>query len=140
MPTVTIQEAQTNLSDLIHRLTLRRGIGDYRERPAGGPTGADAAGSPGESPPTGHNEGYRALHGQPILMRRWRTSRNTCDGSPDQRAFLEFTLEHIERQAMLPLHHRDPFDRMLVAQAMIERLTLVSADAILDQYGIDRVW
>jgi PIN domain nuclease of toxin-antitoxin system len=53
---------------------------------------------------------------------------------------LPITLDHVERQAALPFHHRDPFDRMLVAQSMIEKLSLVSADTILDQYGIHRVW
>ncbi len=40
----------------------------------------------------------------------------------------------------LPKHHRDPFDRLLVAQAMVENVPLVSNDAIFDQYGITRVW
>jgi PIN domain nuclease of toxin-antitoxin system len=53
---------------------------------------------------------------------------------------LPITLDHAERQAMLPFHHRDPFDRLLAAQAMIEKVSIVSADAILDQYGIHRVW
>ncbi len=44
---------------------------------------------------------------------------------------------HTLRVAELPLHHRDPFDRLLVAQAQIERLTLVSADPQLTQYDID---
>jgi PIN domain nuclease of toxin-antitoxin system len=38
------------------------------------------------------------------------------------------------------MHHRDPFDRMLVAQALAENLTLVSADASLDAYGVQRLW
>jgi PIN domain nuclease of toxin-antitoxin system len=36
--------------------------------------------------------------------------------------------------------HRDPFDRLLVAQAQVEKIPIVSSDAILDQYGITRVW
>lgn len=40
----------------------------------------------------------------------------------------------------LPLHHRDPFDRLLVAQAMIEEIPLVSGDFILDAYPIQRLW
>ncbi|MHB2017755.1 MAG: type II toxin-antitoxin system VapC family toxin [Candidatus Xenobia bacterium] len=47
---------------------------------------------------------------------------------------------HCARVASLPFHHRDPFDRMLVAQALQEDLTLVSRDGILDLYGIDRTW
>jgi len=40
----------------------------------------------------------------------------------------------------LVAHHRDPFDRLLIAQAMVEHLPLVSADAIFDQYDISRLW
>jgi PIN domain nuclease of toxin-antitoxin system len=40
----------------------------------------------------------------------------------------------------LPFHHRDPFDRLPAAQALIEDIPLVSTDAIFDQYGIKRVW
>jgi PIN domain nuclease of toxin-antitoxin system len=39
-----------------------------------------------------------------------------------------------------PQNHRDPFDRMLVAQALVEELPLVSVDEKLDQYGIERIW
>lgn len=48
---------------------------------------------------------------------------------------LEITATHALRAASLPLHHRDPFDRMLIAQAQIEDITLVSADAIFRQYN-----
>ena len=40
----------------------------------------------------------------------------------------------------LPFHHRDPFDRLLVAQAELERLTLISSDPVFLQYGIDVLW
>ena len=40
----------------------------------------------------------------------------------------------------LPLHHKDPFDRLLIAQAQIEKLAIVSADTALDAYDIERVW
>ena len=40
----------------------------------------------------------------------------------------------------LPWHHRDPFDRLLVAQALVERVPLISADERLDAYGIERRW
>jgi PIN domain nuclease of toxin-antitoxin system len=43
---------------------------------------------------------------------------------------------HVRAVADLPLHHRDPFDRMLVAQAQVERLTLVTRDAQLAQYDV----
>lgn len=53
---------------------------------------------------------------------------------------LPILLPHALRVADLPPHHRDPFDRMLVAQAMVEDLCLVSADASLDIYAIQRFW
>jgi PIN domain nuclease of toxin-antitoxin system len=37
-------------------------------------------------------------------------------------------------------HHKDPFDRLLVAQANVEQIPLVSADTQLDAYGITRIW
>ena len=50
--------------------------------------------------------------------------------------FLELpvTADHAARVADLPLHHRDPFDRLLVAQAMTEPLTLLTADNVLSRY------
>ena len=42
--------------------------------------------------------------------------------------------------ASLPHHHHDPFDRLIVAQALSERCTVVSKDGILDAYGISRLW
>jgi PIN domain nuclease of toxin-antitoxin system len=48
---------------------------------------------------------------------------------------LPFTLEHAAAVARLPPHHRDPFDRALIAQAMVEPLTLLTHDEILAVYG-----
>jgi PIN domain nuclease of toxin-antitoxin system len=48
--------------------------------------------------------------------------------------------EHTARLIGLPDHHRDPFDRLLIAQALVENLSVVSADATLDLYGVTRVW
>jgi PIN domain nuclease of toxin-antitoxin system len=47
---------------------------------------------------------------------------------------------HAAVVASLPFHHRDPFDRLLIAQALAETLSLVSADPILDVYGVTRLW
>jgi len=49
---------------------------------------------------------------------------------------LELTIAGAQRLASLPLHHRDPFDRMLVAQVLEESLTLVTTDQQLARYGI----
>ena len=53
---------------------------------------------------------------------------------------LPVTAIHAEAVEHLPWHHRDPFDRVLVAQATTERLALVSADPRLEAYGTDVVW
>ncbi|MEW6687704.1 MAG: type II toxin-antitoxin system VapC family toxin [Pseudomonadota bacterium] len=53
---------------------------------------------------------------------------------------LGISLEHAARIAQLPLHHRDPFDRMLVAQALCESMTLVSRDRTLARYGVKLLW
>ena len=49
---------------------------------------------------------------------------------------LPFAVHHAETLRILPLHHRDPFDRMLVAQAIADGLTLVSSDAALAAYPV----
>ncbi len=48
--------------------------------------------------------------------------------------------QHIEPLTMLPLHHKDPFDRLLAATALVERLTLASIDSAFDAYGVVRLW
>lgn len=53
---------------------------------------------------------------------------------------LPISISHAERAGTMPLHHSDPFDRMLVAQAQAENLRLVSGDRLFDQYGVVRVW
>jgi PIN domain nuclease of toxin-antitoxin system len=53
---------------------------------------------------------------------------------------LPVTLAHGIRAGMLPGPQRDPFDRMLIAQAQAEELALVSNEESFDQYGIERVW
>ncbi|HEX8671487.1 MAG TPA: type II toxin-antitoxin system VapC family toxin [Longimicrobium sp.] len=55
-------------------------------------------------------------------------------------ALLPLLPEHLTGVLALPFHHRDPFDRMLVAQAFAEEAVLVSADPVLDAYGVRRVW
>lgn len=50
-------------------------------------------------------------------------------------AMVDIALGHAAVAADLPLRHRDPFDRMLIAQAIVERLTLVTADPIIAGYG-----
>jgi PIN domain nuclease of toxin-antitoxin system len=55
-------------------------------------------------------------------------------------AALSITTEHAIRAGALPTHHKDPFDRMLVAQAQAENLAIVSSDPVFDRYGVRRLW
>jgi PIN domain nuclease of toxin-antitoxin system len=64
---------------------------------------------------------------------------------PEQLALNRFGVLHVElghvaRVARLPFHHRDPFDRLLAAQALEEELSVVSADAVFRRYGVRRIW
>jgi PIN domain nuclease of toxin-antitoxin system len=53
---------------------------------------------------------------------------------------LSITTRHALLSASLPHHHRDPFDRLLVAQAMLEDATLVTADRLLSPYAVKLLW
>lgn len=48
--------------------------------------------------------------------------------------------EHTEMIITLSSYHKDPFDRLLIAQAMVEKISIISVDTVLDQYGIQRIW
>lgn len=50
------------------------------------------------------------------------------------------TVEHADVQAGLPRRHGDPFDRLLIAQSIVEQVSIISADATMDAYGITRLW
>lgn len=53
---------------------------------------------------------------------------------------LEINLHQIEVVASLPLHHRDPFDRLIIAQAIAEQIPILSVDSVFDAYAIARLW
>lgn len=53
---------------------------------------------------------------------------------------LPITLDMGIRAGLLPLHHRDPFDRMLIAQAIAENIPIISNDRAFDGYGVTRLW
>ncbi|HEX8391179.1 MAG TPA: type II toxin-antitoxin system VapC family toxin [Longimicrobium sp.] len=55
-------------------------------------------------------------------------------------AVLDLELGHVVQVQTLPLHHRDPFDRMLAAQSLAEGIPVVGRDRELDAYGVDRRW
>jgi PIN domain nuclease of toxin-antitoxin system len=60
--------------------------------------------------------------------------------SADNFTELPFTLRHAEELERLPFHHRDPFDRILVAQARVEGATIVTHDRDLEPYGVPMIW
>ena len=53
---------------------------------------------------------------------------------------IETTVGQAIRSGRLPLHHKDPFDRLLAAQALELRIPIISRDAIFDRYGVTRIW
>ena len=63
-------------------------------------------------------------------------------GSVDKNkfAFLEITQEHIKTVAELPFIHRDPFDRIIIAQAMVEGMVVATTDEHIIKYDISYIW
>ncbi len=55
-------------------------------------------------------------------------------------AILPITLAHAAKIVTLPFHHKDPFDRLLVAQALTEKIPIISVDTVLDSYAVTRYW
>ncbi len=53
---------------------------------------------------------------------------------------LNISVEHTALIVSMPFHHRDPFDRLIAAQAKVEQMTLVSADEVFDAYEVTRLW
>jgi PIN domain nuclease of toxin-antitoxin system len=52
---------------------------------------------------------------------------------------LSIDLKHIYVLSNLPAHHRDPFDRLIIAQSQVEKMTLATVDSAFDRYEIDRL-
>jgi PIN domain nuclease of toxin-antitoxin system len=50
------------------------------------------------------------------------------------------SLRHVCRAADMPFHHRDPFDRVIIAQTQLEDIAVVSNDPVFDAYGVNRIW
>lgn len=53
---------------------------------------------------------------------------------------LPITVAHAEAAGKLDVAHRDPFDRLLAGQALVENIALLSNDAVFDSFGVDRIW
>ena len=55
-------------------------------------------------------------------------------------SMIPMTTAQVIRSGLLPSHHRDPFDRLLIAQSLLLGIPIVSDDSIFDQYGVQRIW
>jgi PIN domain nuclease of toxin-antitoxin system len=53
---------------------------------------------------------------------------------------LPITFEHVTKVRELPFHHRDPFDRLIIAQSLLENLPVIGKDEWFDRYGLTRYW
>ncbi|MEH2411286.1 type II toxin-antitoxin system VapC family toxin [Nostoc sp.] len=53
-----------------------------------------------------------------------------------QFSFLSMTEHHAVKAASLPEYHKDPFDRLLIAQAMLEKMVIITSDTIFGKYGV----
>ena len=53
---------------------------------------------------------------------------------------LQPTLDDLDLVTLLPFHHRDPFDRLMIAQSLSQQIPIVSGDSVFDEYGVDRLW
>jgi PIN domain nuclease of toxin-antitoxin system len=76
--------------------------------------------------------------GKIALSRPYRAWMNQAFIDLDA-ALLPITVEYADAHAALPKHHHDPFDRLLIAQAMVEAVPIVGKDAAFDPYGVRRL-
>lgn len=70
-----------------------------------------------------------------ILAARFETEITALGFKP-----LSITIEHARRAGSLPIPHKDPFDRLLIAQSLDDGLLLVSNEAVFDAFGVNRLW
>jgi len=72
----------------------------------------------------------------PVPVGNFLTAKLTANGV----SVLPLTFDHVKRLEELPLHHRDPFDRILIAQSLEESLPLVTADPQFEKYPVKLIW
>ena len=80
-----------------------------------------------------------------VSLGKWKLNRSYLDFialALNQYGFEVLAILPTQTAAVveLPFHHRDPFDRLLVAQALVEKVAIISNDPALDAYGITRLW
>jgi PIN domain nuclease of toxin-antitoxin system len=54
--------------------------------------------------------------------------------------FLSITFEHTLYVSKLEFHHRDPFDRLIISQGIVEDIPIITADTIFDKYDVNLIW
>ena len=72
----------------------------------------------------------------PDVMERFIPEQLAANGFSQ----LQIDCRHVARVAALAFHHRDPFGRLLVAQAIEEKLPIISSDPVFTKYGVKRIW
>jgi PIN domain nuclease of toxin-antitoxin system len=72
----------------------------------------------------------------PDDARAWIRTRTAAFDLTD----LPISVDHAVEAALLPRHHRDPWDRLLIAQARVEGVAILTADAIFSRYDVDTIW
>jgi PIN domain nuclease of toxin-antitoxin system len=72
----------------------------------------------------------------PVPVAPYLVAQLTANGV----SVLPLTFDHVKRLEEIPLHHRDPFDRILIAQSLEEDLPLVTADPVFEQYPVRIIW
>ena len=77
-----------------------------------------------------------------VAINRLVFPMDKMEGEVDKNGFelLNITTSHIIQTVSLPMHHRDPFDRMLIAQTQSESLVLLSKDQIFSEYDVELLW
>jgi PIN domain nuclease of toxin-antitoxin system len=80
-----------------------------------------------------HQLGKVPLPEAPVSYVPSRLAASGCTG-------LAVELVHVLRTGLLPMHHRDPFDRLLVAQAQVLGVPIASGDAAIARYDVDLIW
>ncbi len=80
------------------------------------------------------------IGGRQRNAKRAARSRRFAKAQRGELQTLNITHEHVFTAGELPAHHRDPFDRMLIAQAVSEQMTLLTADHVLQKYKVDLIF
>lgn len=78
----------------------------------------------------------QAMKSEPIQVKGIKQGKNILEDFN----LLNINLDHLNAIVTMPFHHKDPFDRLLIAQAMVEGIPILSKDSAFDAYSINRIW